>query len=67
MTAGEATAIATVIGSVLTLLGVTGIDSSVVNGIGTGLIAFFTLCTAIHAWWAQRKVVGAARAAGAIK
>lgn len=57
MTQGEITSIATVIGSFLTLLGITGIDSNQISAAVNGLIAVATLVMAIYTFFSHRNAV----------
>ena len=55
MTNGEIAALVTVIGSVFSLLGITGIDSSVISSALSGIIAFVTIGTAVYAYFQHKK------------
>ena len=53
MTSGEIVSIATIIGTGLTFLGVTGIDSSVISSAITGVIALVTIVAAIYSHYTR--------------
>lgn len=57
MTQGEVTSIATVIGSLLTLLGITGVDAGTISGAVNGVIAVITLVAAISTFVSHRNAV----------
>ena len=57
MTSGEIASLVTVIGSFLTILGITGIDSGMISSLVNGIIAFVTIVTAVWAFVQHRKAV----------
>lgn len=59
MTTGEIMALTTVIGSVISMLGITGIDAGVVNQAVTGVISMITIGTGVWAYFAHKKAVAA--------
>ena len=60
ITSGELAALATIIGTGLSFLGVTGIDASVISGAINGVIAIATFAAAIYAWSQHKNAVVAA-------
>ena len=59
LTSGEVTAIVTVIGTVLSFLGITGIDSGVISQAVDGVIAFVSIVAAIWTYYKHTAVVNA--------
>ena len=59
MTTGEATAIVTILGSILTFLGITGIDAGLLNQAANGLVSLFTIAFAVYSYYAHRNAVKA--------
>jgi len=60
MYTAEIPAVVTVIGTVFSFLGVTGIDSSVISGAVNGLISIVTLGMALWAWYNHRQTLNSA-------
>lgn len=56
MSKSEIPSIVTVIGAVLTTLGITGIDADVVSSAVQGVFAIITVIAAIVAWFKHRQV-----------
>jgi hypothetical protein len=50
---GDITAIVTIVGSVFAFLGITGIDSAVVNSAVTGIISLVSIVAAVHAYYSR--------------
>lgn len=59
MTTGEVMAITTVVGSVISMLGITGIDAGLVSQAVTGIVSIITIGTGVWAWFAHKNVVAA--------
>jgi len=57
MQTSEVMSLATVVGCVFTFLGVTGIDVSVISNAITGIIALFTVVSAIYTHVAHKNLV----------
>ena len=66
MTTGEIMSLATIVGVVLSFLGVTQIDSSVISSAITGIIALVTIGASVWAAISHHNVVVAGRAAGVL-
>lgn len=61
MQTSEIPAIATLIGTIFTFLGITHIDSSVISNAVQGVIAFVTLFLALVSWYKHRQIAVAAQ------
>ena len=66
MTSGEAAAIATIIFSGLSFLGVSGLTPELINQAVQGVLALFTLCTTVYAWRKHRGTAAELRVAQGI-
>ena len=55
----EVMTIATIIGTVFSFLGITGIDANVISGAVTGIISLVTIGTAVWAHFAHKSSVAA--------
>lgn len=56
-TSGEVSAAITILGSIISFMGITGIDANVVSNAENGLVALFTIAFAIFAYFKHRKAV----------
>jgi hypothetical protein len=55
MDSAEIASIVAIAGMGLSYLGVTGVDSTVINGAINGVIAIVAFGAALWSWWAHRK------------
>lgn len=55
MDTAEISAIVAVIGTGLSLLGITGVDSAVLGSAVNGVISIVTIGAAVLSWWGHRK------------
>jgi hypothetical protein len=53
---GEISAVVAVIGMILSSLGITGVDSTVLNGAVNGIICIITIGAAAWSWWVHHKI-----------
>ena len=56
-TSGEISAAVTVLGSVISFMGITGIDANVISNAANGIVALFTIGFAIFAYFKHRNAV----------
>jgi hypothetical protein len=54
---GEIASVVAVISLVLSSLGITGVDSTVLNGAVNGVLAFIGIGAAVWSWYQHRKAV----------
>lgn len=54
MDSGELASIAAIVGMALSYLGVTGVDSTVINGAVNGIIAIAAFGAALWSWYIHR-------------